>query len=67
MYSYSSHSQFDILDRIVYFCGIFNIAFPIHRLPWPLLKVEMEWLADSPNESWEVSDKTESGSIVLTY
>ena len=56
---YSSHSQLDTLDRIVYFCGIFNIPFPIHRLPWPLLKVEMEWLEGSPNQSWEVSECTQ--------
>lgn len=61
---YSSHSQLDTLDRIVYFCGIFNIPFPVHRLPWPLLKVEMEWLAGYPNESWEVNKKTK---VVESY
>jgi hypothetical protein len=63
---YSPHSQLNILDYIVYFCGIFDISFPIHRLPWPLLKVEIEWLSGFPNESWEVSENPESGSIVLT-
>jgi hypothetical protein len=62
---YSYRFQLDTLDRIVYFCGIFNIPFPIYRLPWPLLTVEMEWLAGSPNKSWEVSKNTKSGGVVL--
>ena len=61
---YSSHSQLNTLDRIVYFCGIFNIPFPVYRLPWPLLKVEMEWLAGYPNETWEVS---KNPKVVVSY
>jgi len=61
---YSSHPQLDTLDRIVYFCGIFDIPFPIHCLPWPLLKVEVEWLAGFPNESWEVSESTK---VMFSY